>query len=176
MLFTTEILKGFLWNKLFRRECLKNERLPYDLDICEDFYFIAKLLCKEIKIMHVTERLYNHLHNFSSATKKVSGLFDAKNELKYLIAMRRIRNLFYDDMQVLKYMSQKEVRIVLETYLLMIKSGYRDKSKEYKFFRLLSENKKYLCTKEEPLKYKFAYALFYCYSGFRSLGVKKENE
>lgn len=175
VLFTTEILKGFLFNKLFKRECIDRERLPEDLDICEDFYFFSKLLCKDIKIMYVNDRLYNHVYNLSGATKKVAGLFDENNELKYLISMRRIRSLF-NDPEILNYISKKEVRLVLETYVLMLKNKYRDRNKEFRLFKVLSENKKYLFAKKEQLKYKVAYILFYYYYRIRSLGWNKVNE
>ncbi len=77
--------KGFLWNKLFKSEIIKEMRMREPIYVCEDLLFIAEVATKCKNFYFDNQCLYNYLIRENSAItgkvnhKKVSVLEAYKN-------------------------------------------------------------------------------------------------
>lgn len=134
--FTDEAVNGFLWNKIFRAEIIRDHAIRFDekIRVGEDMLFVEQYLrcCATVQM---TDRA---LYNYSVAEKSVSHALTAGN-LTLLRAFARAFSLSgeseYRDLAVSKYVRQYLVFYVLypeksrlesrfETFLE--KTGYSD--------------------------------------------------
>lgn len=84
---------GSVWNKYYRADFLKNIKFDRELKFCEDMHFNALVLdsiestyC--VKIVNIP--LYCYMENPSSVTHDEGILFDENDELKYIVALKKI--------------------------------------------------------------------------------------
>lgn len=89
-IFSDNSIGGFVWNKFFPRKVIENIYFDEDLAICEDLYFVCRVL-KNIKtISYVNNKLYLYREHNQSAIKRIDNMFDKNDNLKYSISMRRL--------------------------------------------------------------------------------------
>lgn len=72
---------GYLWNKLYRSEVIKNNNLKFkeNLSMCEDLLFNIEYLMNIKRISYINENLYNYiLTNKSSTYKFHKNAFEAR--------------------------------------------------------------------------------------------------
>ncbi len=81
-------LRGYLWNKVFKSEIVKNENIYFDknLNFCEDLDFVVRYVkyCKTFK--YIKNSLYNYVHNDASLSNtnfsnKYLGILSVRKEL-----------------------------------------------------------------------------------------------
>ena len=161
LIFTTNKINGFLWNKIFKKELFEKVRLPEDMNICEDLYIVCKLLNEDNIISYTPQALYNYRENLNGATKTIKKLFFENGKLKYIDAFEKIAIIFKDEQWVLDLIRIKSTKTLLETYYLMIKNKYNDdKINKYIISELNKEKKYYLKNTNVSLKHKIAFILF----------------
>lgn len=80
ILYNEAGVQPFVWNKLFRKECIKNVRFPWNINIAEDMTFLFVLLPTIHKISFVRKRIY--LYRISNAASAMHRTSDAK--IKYM--------------------------------------------------------------------------------------------
>lgn len=124
---------GSVWNKLFTREVIENVRFDTSLEYCEDMLFLASVLKqKNIRVFYLNEPLYNYVQNSKSVTNSKSLLFDKNGELKYIVAMNKILNLYSDEPHISNLI---KTRIFLFAYDMLKdkikKSNQKKKLKKY---------------------------------------------
>ena len=112
--FTDEAINGFLWNKIFRAEIIRDYSIRFDekIHVGEDMLFVEQYLrcCATVQM---TDRA---LYNYSVAGQSVSHALTARN-LTLLRAFARAFSLSgeseYRDLTVSKYVRQYLVFYVL---------------------------------------------------------------
>lgn len=83
---------GFLSNKFYKREVIGEKRLDVSLSFCEDMHFNIGCLTdiEDNKIRIIDNTLMTYMDNPNSVTHQMNILFDEKNELKYIVSLKRI--------------------------------------------------------------------------------------
>lgn len=134
--FTDEAVNGFLWNKIFRAEIIRDHAIRFDekIHVGEDMLFVEQYLrcCATVQM---TDRA---LYNYSVAGQSVSHALTARN-LTLLRAFARAFSLSgeseYRDLTVSKYVRQYLVFYVLypekkplekRFNIFLEKTGYSD--------------------------------------------------
>jgi glycosyltransferase involved in cell wall biosynthesis len=87
-------VRGAVWNKYYRAEFLRKIEFDADLSYCEDMHFNAKVLCRMdandiVSIIH--DPVYCYVQTIGSLTHNPNNLYDENNNLKIIVAMRRIQ-------------------------------------------------------------------------------------
>lgn len=93
LLIINDAVMGSVWNKYYRRDVLERASFDCSLSFCEDMHFNAKVLDairSEKKVKIVSVPLYCYMENVESATHNKNMLFDDKDELKYIVALKKI--------------------------------------------------------------------------------------
>lgn len=97
LMFTEDIIGGFVWNKLYARELLAHEQFDTSISICEDLVFNTKLLLSlSQNISYVDKPLYHYKISDASATNTkryfVSPPKGGTAEFMYAPAFRILRD------------------------------------------------------------------------------------
>lgn len=92
-LFYNRSVLGFFWNKMFKRELLKENFFPVGIDICEDLITLCCIMRKSLKIVFTDQALYDYRLTAGSATHVMENKIDNNGEWKYLLAYQRIEEL-----------------------------------------------------------------------------------
>ncbi|WP_455537660.1 glycosyltransferase family 2 protein [Terrisporobacter sp.] len=160
-IFKNNKVNGFLWNKMFRRDIFNSIRLPEDMDICEDLYIVCKILRNDLNIYYTSKSLYNYRESVNSVTKNIDKLLLKDGTIKYVDAFNKISELLNNDKDIVKLIRIRKVKVIMETYYLMIKNKYKNKLATTKIYEELHKEKKYyLQNKNIPTKLKVAFTLF----------------
>ncbi|HJC74839.1 MAG TPA: glycosyltransferase [Candidatus Mediterraneibacter faecavium] len=119
-------VRGFLWNKLYKRELFEDMQWPENMDICEDLYSNAWIVSKhpDLKVTILPESYYQYYMYESSATHNIEKLISPSGEWKYLTAHRLIEELFIGDPQITRMLKISEA--VLIQYGIQMLSGGHD--------------------------------------------------
>ena len=93
LMLTNDSVMGSVWNKYYRADILKNKLFDTELSFCEDMHFNAIVLDSiqsTCRVKVINTPLYCYMENPQSATHNSAILFDENNELKYIIALKKI--------------------------------------------------------------------------------------
>lgn len=85
---------GSVWNKYYRADLLKGKAFDKGLSFCEDMHFNVLVLesmqdCYLVKV--ISNPLYCYVQNPKSVTHNDDILFDDNNDLKYIVALKKIK-------------------------------------------------------------------------------------
>lgn len=115
LLFNQNV-KGFVWNKLYKRDLFCDIKFPTNLIVCEDLYvncLIAKKFHPNVVIFD--EQLYYYRDNKDSVTRNILKLFN-NHKFVYDIAYDQIKDLFVHDIDLINvYINQSFLNIVIYT-------------------------------------------------------------
>lgn len=83
---------GSVWNKYYRADAVKDVLFDASLSHSEDTHFNVKLLSRSTDqtILLITEPLYCYVQCAQSVTHQPHRLFDENEELKYIVALKKI--------------------------------------------------------------------------------------
>lgn len=129
-LFYKDKYRGYVWNKLYKKSLISNQRFDKDIHVCEDLLFNCKYILKCKKISIINEKLYNYIKNSNSVTNIYKDNSKKETALK---SYEKMINLLDD-----KY----------ENIVNLLKTLY---IKEYSYIRFL-KNKKCLKSSNETAK------------------------
>lgn len=121
---------GYLWNKLFRTDIIKNNGLMFrtDLSIGEDMVFIAEYM-KSVKVGYYSNEIcYHYCFNENSALQKMytTGVFE-EGKLSNMKASRYIEQSLEEDSHAVKEaISYRMVRTGMWTLFNMLKCDHYD--------------------------------------------------
>lgn len=169
LIFRTNKINGFLWNKIFKREILEKFRLDESLDICEDLCLICEILRKDLSICYSSEPLYNYRNTNSSATMSIDKIFMKNGHLKYDLIYKDIIRTFQEDDEIIKIIKIRNVKTIMESYYLVLKKRYRDTNIDVKTLSIFNENIKMYLTSNVNLKFKVIFIAMYIISNIRVL-------
>ena len=88
-----DAVMGSVWNKYYRKNLLKNIKFDKSLSLCEDMHFNAIALNSvesDYVVKIISKPLYCYIENPCSVTHDEGILFDEKDELKYIVALKAI--------------------------------------------------------------------------------------
>lgn len=142
-------VRGFLWNKLYKRKLFVNMQWPEDMDICEDLYSNAWIILKhhDLKVAILPESYYQYYMYETSATHSIEKLISPSGEWKYLTAYRLIEELFKDDPRITHMLKISEAVLIQYGIQMLsemhdyyeIKSTLKQASRKFIFIVLKSE-------------------------------------
>ena len=81
---------GFCWNKLYKKDLLRNIKFPEDIDILEDTYFLCLTMKKAKAIYYIAQPLYYYCNNPNSAVRDIANLYSNHNTIKYVDSWKKI--------------------------------------------------------------------------------------
>lgn len=132
--FMKEILlgniKGFLWNKLFRKELFEGILLPSDIYYGEDLYTVINILDnkKDVKIMYSSNTLYNYIQHSSSVTHDITKIFNSSGKLELEETLLKIKSFNFINKEYLEYINISIVEVLTTTYREIL---LKDNEKKY---------------------------------------------
>ena len=142
-------VRGFLWNKLYKRELFVNMQWPEGMDICEDLYSNAWIVSKhhDLKVTILPESYYQYYMYETSATHSMEKLISPSGEWKYLTAHHSIEKLFADDSRITHMLKISEAVLIQYGIQMLsemhdyyeIKSSLKQMSRKFLFFMLKSK-------------------------------------
>ncbi len=140
---------GYLWNKLFRAEIIKEQGIRFDseLIIGEDMLFLTDFVKKTEGGYYSNEILYHYRINEYSALQKMytTGVFD-KKKLSNLQAAEKIQNsLSEGNFRMRQAASCRVGRTAMWTLFNMLKCDYRGPEILWNIKKYLRPNLKAYC-------------------------------
>ena len=90
-IFRSSHIGGFVWNKLFRKDCINDVKFEQDVEICEDMIFFWDVVCNRSKIVYQNKICYHYQMIENSVTHKIDNAFDKNKNLKFAVAMERLK-------------------------------------------------------------------------------------
>lgn len=157
-------LKGFIWNKFFKKNLFKRLMFPEDIHYGEDMYIISEILLKDgIKSVYSSKPLYNYFQNDDSITNNIEKNFHSDGTFKLEIALNRIKYLFEGDKYATNLVNLAIAQSTLNVFRMILLDTNDDKNykKRYEYLkRKLNINKKhFLQSKHNSIKQKILYLL-----------------
>lgn len=143
LIIINDCIMGSVWNKYYKTNLLKNINFDCSLSFCEDMHFNARVLDaiegKE-RIKVISTPLYCYVENSESVTHNTNILFDDKDELKYIVSLKKI----HEDCKLDKRIdSLLRMKIACFSIDFLLKTEINKKKKE-KLLYELNNNFKYL--------------------------------
>lgn len=94
-------IRGFVWNKIYKRNLLKKINFNTDITFCEDLLFNYSIINnkEDIKMKYFNEPLYYYVminNNYSKYDKNTSRLFALKNISKILESHKKYIDIYND--------------------------------------------------------------------------------
>lgn len=161
IIFKTNQINGFLWNKMFKREVIGNIRLDKNLDICEDLYFVSQLLKQKLSIYYSSNFLYNYRNVNNSATMSIEKIFTKSGELKYDLVYKQIIQEFKENNELVRLIKLRSIKTLMEAYYLTLKKGYKNREVDKRTLSIIKKNKKMYLNSNIKIKFKFIFILIY---------------
>lgn len=155
LVFEEDSIKGYVWNKIFKREIIVKNKMVFDEKIkyIEDLPFVIEYLSKCKSVVIINSALYNYVQRENSL---IHSTFNT-NKLSSLISFEKM-------IKLLKEKNENALAIVYYNYYetcyeLSVRIRKSDKfvnyKKEYKFLRNeMSKTLKKFIFKNIKLKYK----------------------
>lgn len=111
-------IMGSVCNKFYRSEIVKNVRFKEKLFYCEDTLFNIEVLSKNesFKIQTLKDVAYKYIKTGESATKDVSKLFDISGELRYIVTMNQIGEMFSTELVDPKSLKRAKYVMAVDNY------------------------------------------------------------
>lgn len=143
LVIVNDSVMGSVWNKYYRTEVLKNMSFDCSLSYCEDMHFNVKVLNsirskKKVKV--ISSQLYCYMENVNSLTHSEDILFDDKDELKYIVALKKIENECKSNKRIKRLCKMKIACFSIDN----LKTTNINNIKRQNLFRELNENYLYL--------------------------------
>ena len=93
LIIGNDSVMGSMWNKYYQAFAFKNMAFASELTYCEDMHFNIMVMSHfpQYNVALINAPLYCYLDNPQSVTHQIDELFDEKNELKYITALKKIQ-------------------------------------------------------------------------------------
>lgn len=127
-LLLNQNVKGFVWNKLYKRKFFENINFPSDLSVCEDLYVNCLIAEKyKPKVVIFDEQLYFYRNNEKSVTRSILKLFSDQGFI-YDKAFTRIKEIFTkENTKINNYIDQAFFNIVIDTSFILFQNKLNSK-------------------------------------------------
>lgn len=134
---------GYIWNKMYSSNIIKNTKFDENLDIAEDLLFNLQVFLNSKKIVKIKSVSYHYCINSLSATQSInySKEKSAKKLQSYLLANEKsfeiIKN-HTDNQKIINLFKQKVLFVKAEIFYFEIKYFNKFNSKLYKDIKSIS--------------------------------------
>ncbi len=119
-IFLSDYFCGFVWNKIYKANIIKNNNLKFnnDIYICEDLLFNCQYISKIEKGFYTTDKMYHYVQrNNSSYNKQYSERWEtviqAYEQMKLYINEQNVKNFQYSYLYSLLNLKEK---VYMEKY------------------------------------------------------------
>lgn len=92
-IFLNDLIMGACWNKMLKKEIIRNCYFPENMTILEDTYFFLKIMKKCAKIYYINKPLYYYCVNDESTVHNFNTLINNDN-LVYISSYKKILREF----------------------------------------------------------------------------------
>lgn len=170
MIFNSNKINGFLWNKIFQRKILKERLLREDIDICEDLLLVCEILNDIQNVCYTSKQLYNYRNSEISVTLNPNKIYEKNGKCKYSTAYEEILKIIKYDKDIKDIIKLREIKTILESYYIIIRSNYKSKKINEYTFKFLKENLVfYLLNRKNKIKYKVIFSIMISFIGMQNL-------
>lgn len=149
--------RGFIWNKLFKKDIIKKNKIKFktDIDMCEDLIFCLEYMQYVIKGFLIKEPYYYYenrkdsISNLSFNNKRFSIL----KAYDYILSFKYIRN----NKEIFNILKMRQIKHCISLWYLLNKEKNFLKKKEYVYKikqRIKEADYKFLLDKTYQIKYK----------------------
>lgn len=139
----SDAVMGSVWNKYYRAEVIKNVLFDSELTYCEDMHFNIKAMSTIVenkKVALIEKPIYCYRENDKSVTHQFQNLFNQEDELKYIIAIKKIMQDCILDKRTLVIVKMKIACFAIDSIINMELSS----KQRIKLVEDLKNNYKYL--------------------------------
>ena len=147
---------GFLWNKVYRADIIRQAQTPYGMEVCEDLYMNCYMLMERRDIYVLQENLYLYFANTESITRTMKKKITESGEWKYYLAYTQIEKMCQQD--------AKKKRCIQSAKLVVLKLGEEELLSENGFYNAKKKMIKYMIKNipkvwisKNSLRFKFGY-------------------
>lgn len=128
---------GSVWNKYYRAEVLQDILFDPELAYCEDMHFNIKVMSNIVngKIALIEKPLYNYKDNELSVTHQFQNIFNSDDEMKYIIALKKIMLDCSLDKRIISLLKMKIACFAIDS-LVNMQLAHRQKIKLVKELRM----------------------------------------
>jgi len=100
-LLNRDYYKGYLWNKLFKKNIIKYNKFDEEIHMCEDLLFVAQIAKRCNRYCFDNRRLYNYLiHNGSAYNSKINEkhltVVDAYSKINNIVRSEAKEKVYYE--------------------------------------------------------------------------------
>lgn len=129
-IFFYDNIRGYLYNKLYKSEICKRAKIPEELNICEDLYYLCEIITNEMKIIYDSSKLYYLRESEGSLTRTIDNLFDADGTLKYINIFSDIKKKFLNGVPFgTDMLTIHEGRMIIGVMQDMYENNQKDKKR-----------------------------------------------
>lgn len=124
----SDSVMGSVWNKYYRIAALSESTFDISLTYCEDMHFNARVLSNQKNNIKLIEQpLYCYVDNYQSITHQTENIFDDNDELKYIVALKKILEDCHIDKEIVEQVKMKIACFAIDT-IVNIEIDERKKS------------------------------------------------
>ncbi len=98
LMFSSNMYKGFLWNKLFKKEIIVKEKIRFnnDISMCEDLLFVYEYIFYSKEIRYIPEVGYFYKMRKSSLSNNLKNIETALLAYESIFALLNKNNIEFD--------------------------------------------------------------------------------
>ena len=134
--FSGDLYQGYLWNKLFKKSLVDNQRFDTKIKVCEDSLFCTQVFVNAKSVVYDSVQLYNYFRHSGGVCS--GGFTEAKYTAYYAFEkMREQVKGRYEEL--IKYIDYNELRYGVHLLSLLFDTKIDDKNK---YLNLISINMK----------------------------------
>ena len=142
LILINDLVMGSVWNKYYRTDFLKNVSFDKTLSFCEDMHFNALVfnsIAANYYVKVISKPLYCYMNNLDSMTHNEKIFFDENDNLKYILALKKI-----DSDCVLDSKTESYLKMKIACFAVDFMTHKIDENKKKKLYFELRNNYKYI--------------------------------
>lgn len=173
-IFLHDRIRGYLYNKLYKKEICIRARMLENLNVCEDLYYLCEVIHEDTKIVYDEKKLYFTRISEGSLTRTVDNLFDKQGRLKYIEVLETISKDFFDkDAEVKNIIKIHTGRLIIGALQQLYDlSNGRDNRKKYLRKEFRKCKNVIISCREVGLKSKLSMLMTYYFPGLKKAAKK----
>ena len=142
-LFKYRAVSGFLWNKIYNTNIIKEFNIQFDEEIsyCEDLLFNVEYLLNIKKVTILPKSLYNYRMRRSGVTwekekQKLNTIINSLNKIEMLLKEKNIESMefLYNKLNVNYRLGNKEDKKIFQDYKKVLKTKKISFKRKIKLF------------------------------------------
>lgn len=129
--FSSNLFKGFMWDKMFKSELFKDVTFPENISYMEDVYVGNKLFLKSRKVVYSGENLYMYYQSESNITNSSfkKEYLQGLDSIKFMVEVSKKNKGKYDE-EVYSRLLQTSYDFIEKIYASNLEKEYEDELEE----------------------------------------------